>query len=165
MTSSSPITVREVSAADIEVWIDLCAGLFAEDGGVRDAYANTRWPEVNGASWFRMSLADPRALLLFAECDGVAVGALCGRFRDSSEYCTAPTANLGSLFVQREFRSRAVGSQLVDRFKKWASELGARRLTVTAYASNEDAIRFYRRHGFAAFEVTLALDVPDVADL
>jgi hypothetical protein len=40
----------------------------------------------------------------------------------------------------------------------WAAEKGAQRATVTAYAANDGARRFYARHGFAVRSVTLDLD-------
>ncbi len=51
------------------------------------------------------------------------------------------------------------GSQLVEHFRSWAKEKGAVQLRVTAYTANTDAIRFYQRHGFAALETTLAVDI------
>jgi len=158
MRHTAEFVVRDAATDDIETWIELSAGLFADDSGRRDAYANHSWPEVNGAESFRTGLADPRALIAFAEHDGVPVGVLSARFSDPSEFCTVATASLGTLFVLPEFRSRAGGALLVGRFKRWAAELGARRLRVTAYAANEGALRFYRRQGFHDFELTLAID-------
>ena len=40
------------------------------------------------------------------------------------------------------------------------NEKGAQRATVTAYAANDGARRFYARHGFAIRSVTLDLDLP-----
>jgi len=52
-----------------------------------------------------------------------------------------------------------VGGRLVDAFKTWATEQGAVRLTVTAYAANTDAIRFYQRNGFAPKSRELELKI------
>ena len=43
-------------------------------------------------------------------------------------------------------------------FLAWAADNGAQRATVTAYAANEGAQRFYARHGFALKSVILDLD-------
>jgi ribosomal protein S18 acetylase RimI-like enzyme len=40
---------------------------------------------------------------------------------------------------------------------RWAVERGARVLEVTAFASNDAAIRFYVRHGFEPYTVTQQL--------
>ena len=52
------------------------------------------------------------------------------------------------MFVLEQYRSRGVGSQLVDDFKKWSREKGAQRILVVAYVTNEKAVNFYQRDGF-----------------
>jgi GNAT superfamily N-acetyltransferase len=47
-----------------------------------------------------------------------------------------------------------VGSLLVQHFLAWARERGARQASVTAYAANQAAQRFYERHGFAPASIT-----------
>ena len=46
---------------------------------------------------------------------------------------------------------------LADPFKDWAVSQDAQRLTVTAYAANSGAIRFYQRNGFAPKSVELEM--------
>ena len=46
----------------------------------------------------------------------------------------------------------------MQAFLAWAAEKGADRATVTAYAANDGAQRFYARHGFALKSVILDLD-------
>jgi hypothetical protein len=43
-------------------------------------------------------------------------------------------------------------------FLSWAGKKGAHRASVTAYAANHDAQRFYARHGFAVNSVILDHD-------
>jgi ribosomal protein S18 acetylase RimI-like enzyme len=57
-------------------------------------------------------------------------------------------AELESIHVYPQFRGSGIGSRLVEAFLAWAAEHGAVRASVTAYAANESAIRFYERHGF-----------------
>lgn len=45
-------------------------------------------------------------------------------------------------------------------FTGWAGARGAAELTVTAYAANEPAQRFYLRHGFTPHSVTLRAQLP-----
>jgi ribosomal protein S18 acetylase RimI-like enzyme len=57
-----------------------------------------------------------------------------------------------------EFRGRNLGSRMVGAFLAWSRERGAGRFHVSAYAANEQAIRFYRRYGFTPLSMQLAAD-------
>jgi ribosomal protein S18 acetylase RimI-like enzyme len=46
-----------------------------------------------------------------------------------------------------------------ERFLVWARERRAAFVTVSAYAANEAAQRFYRRHGFVPKSITLQTDL------
>ena len=67
---------------------------------------------------------------------------------------TAAVAVLESMRVAPDPRSAGVGSLLIQHFFAWARERGARQASVTAYAANHAAQRFYERHGFAPASIT-----------
>jgi ribosomal protein S18 acetylase RimI-like enzyme len=52
-------------------------------------------------------------------------------------------------------RDAGVGSALVRHFAGWARDRDAVQASVSAYAANEAAQRFYARHGFTPMTVTL----------
>lgn len=58
------------------------------------------------------------------------------------------------MFVAPDRRGQGVGAGLVAAFRRWAVDRGAAQLRVTAYATNEAAIRFYQREGFTSLETT-----------
>lgn len=67
-------------------------------------------------------------------------------------------AELESIHVYPGHRGCGAGEQLMTAFLAWAAEKGAQRATVTAYAANDGAQRFYARHGFTLKSVILDLD-------
>jgi GNAT superfamily N-acetyltransferase len=156
--SSFEVVIREAVAQDIDAWLAFAAGLFSEDAGGRDRYGNVEWPWTHGRASFERNLVDASALMLLAVVDGVPVGALSGRFAEADEWSTVATATLYSLYVLPEHRRNEAGTLLVERFKQWAASKKARRLLVTAYAANDGAARFYRRHGFRELKTTFAID-------
>jgi len=87
------------------------------------------------------------------------VGHLIGTSVPASTIWVAPRAEIVSTFVSTPWRGQGVGSRLVADFVEWAKGCGARRLSVSAYAANTDAVRFYRRHGFVPLASDLALDL------
>lgn len=61
------------------------------------------------------------------------------------------------MYVQADSRNRGAGSALVDEFLSWAGARMAGRISVTAYASNEEAVCFYARRGFRPKSITLEM--------
>jgi GNAT superfamily N-acetyltransferase len=153
------VVVRAAVVADIDGLVASGVGLFAEDGAARDRLRNPGWPQAHAAAQHAKNLADPDMLVLVAECDGEVVGHLSGGFYAASVMWTAPRAHLISMHVMAPWRGQSVGTRLVERFRAWATDKGAVQLRVTAYTTNEDAVRFYQRHGFAPLESTFAADL------
>jgi GNAT superfamily N-acetyltransferase len=150
------IDIRRAGAADVPGLVALSAALFAEDGAARDRLRNARWPQDNGRAWIEGLLAAPDALVLVAaDREGAAVGHLIGQFCAISAMWTGARTELLSTYVVPEFRGQDLGGRMVEAFFAWSRERGAARFHVSAYAANELAIRFYRRHGIAPLSVEL----------
>lgn len=153
------IEIRPATADQVSGLVATSAALFAEDGATRDRLRDPRWPDRHGAAWISGLLTNPNALLLAAVAEGGVVGHLVGLYTPASEMWRGAQAELVSLYVVPGLRGRGVGSGLVERFTAWARERGATRAHVTAYAANEAAVRFYRRHGYAPLSTVLATDL------
>lgn len=147
--------VRAAGPGDVEVLVALCAGLFVEDGGRRDVGMDTGWPERGGRRYFADVIAGDDSVGLVAEAGGAPAGYLVGRMAGPSDTRPLRVAVLESMYVRPERRRGGLGAALVAGFRAWAAGQGADRLSVTAYATNADAIRFYEREGFAPRSVTL----------
>ncbi|HEX6683368.1 MAG TPA: GNAT family N-acetyltransferase [Candidatus Limnocylindrales bacterium] len=143
------ITVRRAVAGDIDGLVACSIGLFAEDAGTRDPTLSQRWPREHSADSFTAQLDDASKLVLVADSGGSVAGHLTGSLGEPSDIRPIRVATLVSMFVMPQHRDAGVGGRLVAEFREWARAAGAQRLAVSAYATNEAAIRFYRRHGFA----------------
>lgn len=153
------IDIRHAGPADVPGLVELSAALFAEDGARRDRLRNAGWPQDNGRPWIEDLLTSPDALVLVAAgSGGQAVGHLIGHFYAASAMWTGPRTELVSMYVSPRYRGRNLGGRLVEEFFGWSRERGASRFHVSAYAANEAAIRFYRRHGFTPLSVELTAD-------
>jgi len=113
-----------------------------------------RWPEREGAAYYSRLLGDQACLLLLARDDDQAVGHLVGRLSGPDSLRTQGLAVLESMRVAPGTRRAGVGSLLARHFFTWARHVGAQQASVTAYAANDAALRFYARHGFSAKSVT-----------
>jgi GNAT superfamily N-acetyltransferase len=148
------VTVSPVTEGDIDALVVSVAGLFAEDAGRHDPTMDLRWPEREGAAYYSRLLADQACLLLLARDDDQAVGHLVGRLSGPDSLRTQRLAVLESMRVAPGARRAGVGSLLVRQFFTWARDGGAQQASVTAYAANDAALRFYARHGFSPKSVT-----------
>ena len=153
------VEVRQATAEDIDGLVVSSSALFAEDGASRDRLRNPDWPATQGAGWCADLMADPAALVVVAAAETDVIGHLVGTFAEASAMWRAPRADLVSMFVAAPWRGDGIGSRLVAYFVDWARERGAARVQVDAYAANEGALRFYRRHGFALLSESLAADI------
>jgi ribosomal protein S18 acetylase RimI-like enzyme len=65
------------------------------------------------------------------------------------------TAELDSLFVEKQFRNRGIGSRLVQRMVDWLNRQHPAVVTVNVAVGNEATFDFYRRFGFFPRVTTL----------
>jgi GNAT superfamily N-acetyltransferase len=149
------VLVRRAGPGDVEALVDLCAALFAEDSGNHDPTVDQGWPRREGHGYFSQVIGDDDAIGLVAEVEGAAAGYLVGRLRPPGETRPVRVAILEAMYVQPTHRRRGVGAALVSELRAWAGRQRANRLSVTAYAANVEAIRFYEREGFAPRSVSL----------
>ena len=155
----SLVRIRRAVTGDVGDLVAGSAGLAAEDGALRDPLRNPQWAQTHAARAYAAHLANPDMLVLVAVAEGETVGQLLGAYAAPSDMWLAARASLISMFVQPLWRGRGVGSLLVGEFTSWAAGRGAAQLRVTAYTANEQAVRFYRRHGFLPLESTFTADL------
>ncbi|HEX5501066.1 MAG TPA: GNAT family N-acetyltransferase [Thermomicrobiales bacterium] len=65
------------------------------------------------------------------------------------------TGLIEEFYIADEWRGRGVGGELMAAACDWLRRQGAARAEVGAYAWNEAALAFYRRHGFGVETITL----------
>ena len=155
------IRISTATTDDLPEVVASVEALFATDAGAHDPAAiNLRWAAEDGIAYYASLLAHGDNLVLLAHDDSGVAGHLIGRLTGPGSVHPIRVADLESIHVYPARRNRGVGDQLVTAFLSWATEKGAQRATVTAYAANHGARRFYARHGFAVRSVTLDLDLP-----
>jgi ribosomal protein S18 acetylase RimI-like enzyme len=93
-------------------------------------------------------LGDPDLnLVLVAEAEGRVVGMCSVQMLISTAQGT-PCGLVEDMIVDRAFRGRGIGSELLDRACKWAAEEGATRVQLLADRENTGALDFYRAQGW-----------------
>jgi GNAT superfamily N-acetyltransferase len=139
-TSSAGIAVRHATASDLPLILRFIRKK-AEFDRCPDAVEATE--EKLRATLFSDT---PRAHVLFAEMDGVAVG-FAAYFTTYSTFLARPGIWLDDLFVDGEMRSQGIGEALMRHLARLAEAQGCGRIEWTAGAHNLRGIAFYRRLG------------------
>ena len=151
----APVTVSAATPDDLDALLESVAWLFREDGGQHDSLVNVDWPASHGAAYYSGLLADRACLVVLARDGDRVIGHLVGRLSAADPIRTESLAVLESMRVAPDARRAGAGSLLVRHFFGWARAGGARQASVTAFAANDTARRFYARHGFVPASVTL----------
>ncbi len=89
----------------------------------------------------RLQRAD--GLYLVAEDDDQVIALL-----DVERETWRKTALIWNLYVDRAFRGRGLGGELVTRAIEWARQRGLRAIWLETQTNNWPACNFYRKHGF-----------------
>ncbi|HET7093115.1 MAG TPA: GNAT family N-acetyltransferase [Thermomicrobiales bacterium] len=118
----------------------------------------------DAASWrarrdlYRALLADDRGFLLGAFAGEKLLGYVAVRLSpgpDDTFPIVDRAAEIYSLVVAVKARGRGVGSLLLDAVDERLAALGIAATSVAAMVENAEAIRLYRRRGFAPREIVL----------
>ncbi|MEM7326751.1 MAG: GNAT family N-acetyltransferase [Actinomycetota bacterium] len=147
------IEVDEAGPDDIDELIRLEVGLFEEDGGVYDRFADTSWPLREGRKDFEDLMASPDSIVLVARAVAShtieSIGFLAG-YASAGSPVRRPmrAAVLRSLYVAADHRRSGAAQLLTEQFLAWARDQGAAEAQVTHYAANHGAARFYDQIGF-----------------
>jgi GNAT superfamily N-acetyltransferase len=151
----SDVTVSAAGRDDIDAVVDSVAGLFREDAGAHDPTVNVDWPALEGAGNYAALVGDEDCLLAVARDGDRVLGHLVGKLDQPDSFRRQRIAVLESIRVRPDARGAGVGTLLVRHFLDWARAGEAVQASVSAYAANEAAQRFYARHGFAPMTTTM----------
>lgn len=150
----SDVTVSAAGPDDVDAVVESVAGLFREDAGTRDPTVDVDWPAQEGAGYCAALVGDGDCLLAVARDGERVLGHLAGKLDQPDSFRRQRIAVLESMRVHPDARNAGVGTLLVRHFLDWARTREAVQASVSAYAANEAARRFYARHGFTPMTVT-----------
>jgi GNAT superfamily N-acetyltransferase len=140
--------IRKATIDDVGVLAALNVRSWKVDyrGIIPDAYLDAISVEDRAAR-FRANLADAERDVVVWELDGQVVGfANVGASRDAD--AAAATGELVAIYLDREFRRRGLGRELVAWAKNVARRRGWPLMTLWVLRENAPARRFYEAEGF-----------------
>ncbi len=138
--------VKDIQNLNNEVFID---------NQKYDSDLDMNWPQSDkGKEYFTKLLNNPDACCLLAEEDGKLVGYIAAAPKNIS-YRKSKFFEIENMGVIPEYRSKGIGSQLIQKCLEWAKNKGFQKLFVNAYFQNAKAIDFYKRNGFSEIDISL----------
>ncbi len=146
MVISAPTTADADDVVDL--WVTLAHGQRAYDSHIV--------PESNRSavreSVLRHIVADE---LLVAREDGDLAGFVMFTVESGQYDQDVRRGVVQNLYVAPDHRNRGIGTELLTAAEAALDEHGVDRIALDVMASNDDARRFYRRHGYTPHRVEL----------
>ena len=110
------ITIGPALQSDIADLVELETGLFREDAGTHERFADVTWPEREARDDFEQLIRNPSATVLAAREQGAIVGFAVGYLQQSSPTRLPVTYGaLRSLYVDPASRNAGIGCQITRR--------------------------------------------------
>ena len=113
---------------------------------------------IAGKEYFTEALNNPNSICLIAEENGVPVGYIAAAPKEFGHRLSKyiEVENMG---VSPNYRSKGIGSQLIEKVLEEAKKRGFQRAYVSSYSANLKAIKFYEEKGFSQIDVSLERDL------
>jgi len=116
--------------------------------------------ENHVASYFSRFLDDEDSAAFVAVVDGKIVGYITVYIQSQPDYWKIKRVGaISGLMVQKDYRRRGIGNQLLGKAVAFFEEKGVKHYTVYTAARNRAALEFYARNGMAPLYVTMIGEV------
>lgn len=152
MTDSTGVTIERPTMQQVDTVVDLWVDL------ARDQRDHSSHLEAeSNRDRIRESISRQIALteIHVARTGDAFVGFVMYSIEGSTFERSADRGVIQNLYVVPAYRDRGVGSRLLETAERELETAGADVLTLEVMAPNEDARRFYRRHGYDSHRLTL----------
>lgn len=149
------ITIREYQDRDFEGCKMLWRQLTQHH---RDIYSDQSIGGDDPGMYFERYLQKTNLAGLWVAEESLVVG-MAGLLIDEEE------AEIEPIVIHSEFRSRGVGTQLIEKIKTEAKERGVEFLSIRPVARNVEAIQCFHRAGFSLLgHIDMFLDLTEKCD-
>jgi len=151
---TTKVTIKSATPKDWQLIQRLNSQVFLNDKD-HDEDLELNWPFSDFGIKYYKRLANGeygKCLIAYLNSKPVGYVALA---KKNFGYRKSKYIEIENIGVEPEYRSQGIGHMLVKASEKWAAEIGATKLYVSAYWQNTKALNFYKKNGFYEIEVGL----------
>ena len=156
------VKIRPATINDLKDIQNMNLKLFEKEIKEFDDTLNSNWTfGKEGTDYFEGRITEEDGCVLVACDDDKIIGYLSGGIHNEKiSYRILPKfAELENMFIVEEFRNTGIGSMLCKNFAEWCKQKGVGRLRVVASSKNTNGINFYKKNGFADYDLVLEKDL------
>lgn len=152
--NKSMITIRPAGRDDIRALKNLNEELFI-DNQQYDPDLVIDWSQSEkGKTYFSNLLSKQEACCFIAEEDGKPIGYIAASPKHV-DHRKSTYIEINNMGVTPEYRSKGVGTILINECLQWTKSHGFQKAFVSSYFNNRKAIDFYKRNGFLEIDIGL----------
>ena len=154
------VEIRPMELGDLEALVGFWADMSGDPRVSGLFYPPTEENKARWRSWVLKVHEEDEDQVLVAEADGLLVGFILFRIRtDMPLWTPHRVAIIYDLYVRPGWRRKGIATKLVLRALEAMGRRGVDHVRVTALASNEPAIRLYRKLGFREYGITFSKEL------
>lgn len=161
MTASLPsLNIRRATISDFDA---LCALFHEVDAPHREHLPHLfRLPPgpPRDRDYVLSLISDPTVALCVAEVGAVVLGLVNVQIRETPDipvFVPHRFASIEDLVVCRSHRRRGIGRALLQTAHEWARAQGVKRIQLTVYEFNQEALDFYQALGYQTLRHALEM--------
>ena len=115
----------------------------------QDIFKDKKMSEI--IKWSEDILKDNQKIVIVAESESKICGVAVCKIKTINEHINIKDTKIFSvdeLCVDKDYRKKGIGSNLIEEAKKLAEENNCNRLELNCWKFNQDAMKFYKNIGF-----------------
>lgn len=149
---------RKANKNDIQILQNLNNEVFI-DNSQYDSDLILDWAlSEKGKNYFMKLVNNPESICFIAEENNYPVGYIALLPKKLS-YRKSKCLEIENMGVIPQYRSKGIGSQLIQKGVVWAKNEGYKKIYVNSYFNNLKAIAFYKKNNFFEIDVSLERDI------
>ena len=155
---SQKITYQKAKPSDWKIVQKLNHEVF-KDNAKYDPFEDMNWPLTkHGINYFKKVTSSQKYYCQIAFDQDKPIGYLAATEKKFG-YRTNKVVEIENMGVAPDYRSKGIGSKLVEQFRVWAKKQGFTHIFVSSFIKNKKAVKFYQNQDLKPIDISLEGEV------